>query len=235
MSSTSRRVLIIDDDLSFRKLLVMRLKSFIPGLTVDTFDNLESARSALSAMGDSGIEEFDLAILDEHLPDGRGADFLKEGWLHDLAVLSVSSDEAPEIPGTLMHAGATYFLSKVSVSEPLFRSLVLGLIERNELRRELEKARLNSAIVDTIKTLVSTLKHEINNPLGAVLGAAYLLRNQRDASADQKEAAELVESSGKRIKHVLDKLCETVALEPVTKGRQRVFHIPGDKRWDEES
>lgn len=227
MASTA---LIIDDDAAFKMLLERRLKSFMPDLAVTYFDKLAPAREFLTNAKELN---FDIVFLDEHLPDGRGADFLGEGLFGDLAVLSVSSDTAPEIPGKTLQAGAAFFLSKMSVSEPLFRPLVEGIIDRNRIQREFNRLKMDSVIVDTVRTLVGTLRHEINNPLGAVLGAAYLLRSHAGASPEQKEAAELVESSGRRIKHVLDELCKAVAVESVTKANQKVFHIPGDKPWDD--
>jgi len=223
------QVLIIDDDLSFKRLLELRLKSFIPDLAVTHFSNLTDARNFLS----SRDVVFDLVILDEHLPDGRGVELLNEGRFGDIAVLSVSSDDDPAIPGASMQAGAAYFLGKVHVSEPLFKPLVRGIIDRNQIQRELTRARMNAVVMDTVKTLVATLRHEINNPLGAVLGATYLIRHAPAGSAEQKEAADLVDSSGKRIKHVLDQLCAAIEMEPVTKADQKVFHIPGDKPWGE--
>jgi DNA-binding NarL/FixJ family response regulator len=223
------QVLIIDDDLSFKRLLELRLKSFIAELSVTHFPALTPARTFL----DGEHPHFDLVILDEHLPDGRGVELLNEGRFKDIAVLSVSSDDDPAIPGASMQAGAAYFLSKVSVTEPLFKPLVKGIIDRNQIQRQLAEARIKAAINDTVKTLVATLRHEINNPLGAVLGATYLLRNLPVGSAEQRDAADLVEASGKRIKHVLDQLCTAVEVEPVTKAAHKVFHIPGDSRWDE--
>lgn len=223
------QVLIIDDDRSFKKLLELRLRSFMEDMQITNFDNLTDARKFLEK---NRASEFDLVILDEHLPDGRGVELLQEGWFENIAVLSVSSDESPEIPGKTLRAGATYFLNKVHVSQPLFRPLVEGVVDRNKLQQEFNKIKVDTAIIDTVKTLVATLRHEINNPLGAVLGAAYLLRNNEKATPEQREAAELVESSGKRIKHVLEQLCQAVAIEPVTKANQKVFHIPGDKPWE---
>ena len=225
-------VLIIDDDAAFRKILEKRLTSFIPELTVSSCETLEAARKLLREVRS---ELFDLVIIDEHLPDGRGAEFIAEGWLQNLAVISMSSDDAPEIPGAVIQAGATYFVGKRNVSEALFRPLVSGIIDRNRLQRQLDAVRLNNTILDTVKTLVGTLRHEINNPLGAVLGAAYVLQRNKEAAPEQKEAAELVESSGKRIKHVLDELCKAIELEPVTKASHKVFHIPGDKPWEQKN
>ena len=228
--SETLNILMIDDDQDFKKLLEKRLRSFFTITNLTTFDNLTSARDFLKENPNS---KFDLVILDEHLPDGRGVELLKEGWFEDLAVLSVSSDTAPEIPGAALKAGATYFLNKASTSQGLFEPLVRGIIDRNRLQHQLTAARLDSAIIDTVKTLVTTLKHEINNPLGAVLGAAFILRNNPTANEDQKQAAELVESSGQRIKYVLEQLSKAIEIESVSKAHQKVFHIPGDKPWEE--
>jgi len=224
-------VLIIDDDESFRHLLQLRIKSFIPNLGVTVFDRLDQARKFLEA---NKSKSFDLVILDQHLPDGKGIELLTEGWFQELAVLSVSSDDAPEIPGASLQAGAAYFLNKKDISEALFKPLVQGIIDRNKLQHKLDQSKVDAAVIKSVKTLLDTLRHEINNPLGAVLGAAYLLRNNDAASEDQKQAAELVELSGHRIKHVLDELCQTVKLKSVTKANHEVFQIPGDEPWEKE-
>ena len=225
------KVLIIEDDETFQHLLEIRLESFMGELDVQSFSSISAAREWISSQESL---DFDLVVLDQHLPDGRGIDLLFEDWFQDLTVLAVSSDESPEMPGETLKAGATYFLSKANVSQPLFKPLIEGIMERNTLRKELTQLQVDSAIIDTVKTLVSTLKHEINNPLGAVLGATYLIRNNKEATKEQIEAAELAEESGKRIKHVLDKLAEAVKLDSLTKADQKVFHIPGDEPWEKE-
>jgi response regulator of citrate/malate metabolism len=225
------KILIIDDDESFKKILEVRLKSFLNPLEITWFNRTEKARQFLKEKPEI---EFNLVILDQNLPDGRGLDLLQEGWFKGLAVLSMSSDDAPTIPGDALRAGAAFFLNKSHASQALFQPLVLGIIDRNRLQRELEKIKVDQAVIDTVKTLILTLKHEINNPLGAVLGAAYLLRNNPNANEDQKQAAELVESSGQRIKHVIEQLSKAMSVDPVTKANQTVYHIPGDKPWDKE-
>ena len=221
------QVLIIDDDAAFRHLVELRLRKIDSKLILIEHDCIKDAREFLK----STDMVFDLVVLDQHLPDGRGLDLLKEGALSELAVLAVSSDDNPKMPGETMQAGATFFLNKVHISEPLFEPLVRGLIDRNRLQRELTTARIHSARIQSIKTLVSTLRHEINNPLGAVLGAAYLVKTAAGISSEQKQAAEIIEQSGERIKHVLKELCDATLLEAVEKGSEAVFQVPGDKPW----
>lgn len=226
--------LIIDDDKNFRRLLTLRLRSFFPGAQIREFDSLADVRSFLEGLQDESVE---LVILDQHLPDGKGTDLLREGWFHRLAVLSVSSDDTPSIPGESLKAGAAYFLRKTDVSEDLFEPLVRGILDRNRMQQALTKANVDRAVIDTVKRHIGTLRHEINNPLGAVLGAAFVLRNNPAASEDQKEAARLVEESGKRIKYVLDQIIGSMEshtpLEEVTKADTKVFRIPGDEPWEE--
>ena len=88
--------------------------------------------------------------------------------------------------------------------------------------------------MESIKTLIGTLRHEINNPLGAVLGGAYIIKSAGRLGSQQKEALKLIEESGKRITTVLNSLCEAAELEEVTKGQEQVFHVPGDPAWDQD-
>lgn len=224
------KVLIIDDDVAFKRLVELRLKSFLSDLEMVHYQNLGDARRALAETPD---HHYDLVVLDEHLPDGKGVELLKDNLFQDVAVLCVSSDHDPELPGRTILAGANYFLNKLHVSEPLFRPLVEGIVDRNRIHRELMRIKTQAAVMDSVRTLLMTLRHEINNPLGAVLGAAYLLGKAESATPEQRQAAALVESSGQRIKHVLEQLGNAVSLESVTKANTKVYHIPGDQPWDE--
>lgn len=222
-------VILVDDDAQFRKLLEMRLRSFLGDVSLAAYSNLADARAALRG---ENRRNFDLVILDQHLPDGRGVELLHEDFFSDHAVLCMSSDSDPNLPGQTVLAGANYFLSKVHVSEPLFRPLIEGLIDRNKIQRELTRVKTDAAVMESVRTLVMTLKHEINNPLGALLGGAFLLAGNKGSAEDQQQAARLVEQSGQRIKHVLEQLCSAISLDPVSKGGHTVFHVPGDKEWE---
>lgn len=224
-------ILIIEDDDSFRRVLELKLRLFLGEIE---FTNCTTVAAAKKLLQSKPIEDFDLVFLDQHLPDGRGQDLLASGIFKDCAVISVSSDPAPDIPGATIKAGAAFFLEKARIGESLFRPLVEGIIDRNRIQKKLMLAQVDAAVIDSVRTLVSTLRHEINNPLGAVLGAAYLLRNNQEVTKEQREAAELVETSGKRIKHVLDQLCDAIELNQVTKAQTKVFHIPGDQPWETE-
>jgi len=91
MVTTPFRVLIIDDDVSFVKVLQLRFAGFLWGrFSLLHLQNLTDARQHLKNIGPSAFagkvaerakviaDEFDLVILDEHLPDGEGLIFYRK-------------------------------------------------------------------------------------------------------------------------------------------------------------
>ena len=218
---------MVEDDLSFQKVVELRLRSWNDQIELTVAGTIAQARFIL----DSPDRSFDLVILDQHLPDGIGSSLVDHPRLGDSAVLAVSADLSPETPGAAVLAGAQHFLEKRQVSEPLFIPLLEAMLARKKLEKELSLAKLKQLKTQTIKMLVSTLRHEINNPLGAVLGGTYLVRNSGGLSTEQTEALKLIEASGNRIKHVLNQLCEAVEVQEVTKAQEQIFHVPGDKPW----
>ena len=58
------------------------------------------------------------------------------------------------------------------------------------------------------------------------------MKQDGELASDQQDALKLIEQSSHRIKHVLEALCETADLEEITKGKEEIFQVPGDKEWD---
>lgn len=224
-------ILIIDDDYDLVDLIKIKLESILNGPIINHYGTLKDAEEYLK----STKYNFDLIIIDQHLPDGKGTDFIKKGFFSNSAVLSVSSDPAPEIPAESIQAGATFFLQKENITSPLFTPLIKGLIQRNVMARALNEANIKLTMLDTIKRLISTLKHEINNPLAAIIGGLYLLKKSSNLSENEKEALGLIDNSSNRIKEVLDKLSIAKEIETVKKADQKLFHVPGDEDWNKKN
>jgi signal transduction histidine kinase len=76
-----------------------------------------------------------------------------------------------------------------------------------------EMARLNAQVVDyeqklaDAATLVAHVRHEINNPLAALLGQAQLLLRE-ELSERSRKRAETIESQAKRIQEIVGELRE---------------------------
>lgn len=223
------KILVVEDDESFLKIVDIRLRSWRQDVDIVHACSIREARRIL----DRSKEGFHVAIVDQNLPDGKGSEIIDHQALRESTVLAVSSDDSPELPGATVKAGAHHFLHKRQVTEPLFVPLLDALVTRKDLERQLFSTRLKQSRLETIRTLLSTLRHEINNPLGAVLGGTYILRSSGKFASEHADTIRLIEASGNRIKHVLSQLCETAELETVKKANEDMFHIPGDAPWED--
>lgn len=223
----SIKVFILEDDENFLNILTTKLKTFLTAAEITTCSNLADAKEHFL----NNEPCYDVFLIDEHLPDGLGLDLVKENYFENEAVIVISSDSSNELPNKAYRAGVMYFLNKTQIRDDLFEPLIQGIIDRNRIQKKLIFTLVQQAELKAVKTLVSTLRHEINNPLGAVLGAAFLIKNEKSANPEQKQTAELVEQSANRIVHVLNQLCDAIKLNEVSKANELVFHVPGDKEW----
>ena len=77
-----------------------------------------------------------------------------------------------------------------------------------------EAARLRAAVADYERQmtdaadLVARVRHEINNPLAALLGQAQLLLRQQDLSEKSRKRAVTIEQQAKRIEEIVGQLRE---------------------------
>ena len=80
-----------------------------------------------------------------------------------------------------------------------------------------ELARLRTLVSDyeqkmtDAAALVAHVRHEINNPLAALLGQAQLLLRQQDLSEKSRRRAETIETQAKRIEEIVGQLREIQA------------------------
>lgn len=223
------KALIVDDDNSFIKVVKLCLLSWRSDLQIQVARTISEARQLLA----SAEPPYELIVLDHHLPDGLGSELFDDQSLSHAVVIAVSADETPELPGSVIKAGASHFLEKALVTDRLFIPLVEALLERAALNRALIASEVKESQLKTIRMLIATLRHEINNPLGAVLGSTYLIKTRGQLRDDQREALRLIEESSYRINHVLERLADAIDVEAVVKGQQEVFQIPGDISWDD--
>ena len=78
--------------------------------------------------------------------------------------------------------------------------------QTNELARLRALADEYEAKLSAAATLVARVRHEINNPLAALLGQAQLLLRDQELNDRQRRRAETIESQAKRIEEIVGEL-----------------------------
>jgi DNA-binding response OmpR family regulator len=191
------RLVVVEDDLIVRTLLVKRLRS--SGYTVDAAqdgrEGLEVARRVQPA----------LILTDWMMPEMDGPTLIaavrEDALLRRVYVILLTSkdDRADRVTG--LDLGADDYLVKPWSDDELLAHVRSGL-RIQALQRDLAEAEHKSALL----TMAATLGHEINNPLTALLAAVQIARHQPPRDAALAEFLDRLERQMERIAEVVRSL-----------------------------
>jgi signal transduction histidine kinase len=161
--SASTRILLVEDSRSDARLLEATLQD--AGVHRFRLTHVERLDEALAALGG---DDFDVVLLDLHLPDSQGLDtlaaFKRDQPGVPVMVLTGLDDE--ELAVRAVQAGAQDYLPKGLVDGALLARLIRHAIERHQIGVELERARTEQLrLRDQFLTHVS---HELRTPLAAM-------------------------------------------------------------------
>jgi DNA-binding response OmpR family regulator len=174
---TTVKILLVDDDKMNGTLLQKRLEK--KGFKVDFVDNAELCFKALEK------EEYSLILLDIMMPDMPGTEVLakiretKNNF--ELPIIMVTAkDEASDLVDAL-NRGANDYLTK-----PVNMEIAIARINTQLQITHLIEESLKAKQVSTINTMVTTLNHEINNPLAIAIGNLTIAKEKVDAARIDK-------------------------------------------------
>jgi two-component system KDP operon response regulator KdpE len=154
--ASKKRILLVDDDTSFRKALRYALE-------VAAYEVIESGT------GEGGMAEMayhgpDILILDVGLPDMSGLDFLKRvrEWSNvPVLVLTVSDDDEKKV--TALDLGADHYLTKpTSMGELLARLRVI--LRRSKHEKDLPVVRFGDVEFDLERLIVTRRGAQVKLP-----------------------------------------------------------------------
>lgn len=167
--SSSRRLLIVDDDEGILKLLSSFLES--KGFQVEQCRNIQEAREKVS----QGLP--DLILLDYQLPDGVGTDLLRElgdrSLLCSVVMMTGVAKDNVGIATDAMRLGAVDYLTKPFSLTSLESKVVASLAEQ-ELRRQrreelLRKRVFSRQILWAVERERQRLSGELHDEIGQAL------------------------------------------------------------------
>jgi len=191
-------IIVIDDDYSIRRLIKFTLEK--------EHYKVITAEDALEGINTLNSRKIDLIILDIIMPDIDGYEALK---------VIKSSEQLKEIPVLLLTAkneiddmmrgfelGADEYLAK-----PFELSELLARI-RNLLRiKELQNKILQAERMAAVGQIALTIRHEINNPLTAVIGQCeMILRKGNLLPKDVRVILEEIYKQGITIEGIISRL-----------------------------
>ncbi|MFW5856891.1 MAG: response regulator [Planctomycetota bacterium] len=192
------RILVVDDEETVRRFLKDILSSL--DYAVETASDGEEGLQRIRN------EAFDLVISDICMPELDGLGLLEA--LHDM----------PEAPGVILLTGYGELDTAIRalnlgaydyIGKPVTPTEIAKRVERyareRELERRLEQERIERAKAETVRKMVVTLSHELNNPMTSVMGnLSYLLHH---ASEEEPEDLQhVIESMNRNCQRMADLL-----------------------------
>ena len=176
------KILIVDDDLVSGNLLTKRLNK--KGYACSYVDSGEACLAALK------LESYSLILLDIMMPNMSGTDVLKvireEHNSFELPIIMVTAkDDTSDIVESL-NSGANDYITK-----PINMDIAMARIHTLLQVQSLFEDSLKSKQITTINTMVTTLNHEINNPLAIAVGNLTIAKNKIDEKKIDKALAAL--------------------------------------------
>mgnify|MGYP000963970495 FL=1 len=191
-------IIVIDDDYAIRRLIKFTLEK--------EHYKVITAEDALEGINTLNSRKIDLIILDIIMPDIDGYEALKiiksSDHLKDIPVLMLTAKNEIDDMMKGFELGADEYLAK-----PFELSELLARI-RNLLRiKELQNKILQAERLAAVGQIALTIRHEINNPLTAVIGQCeMILRKGSHLPQDVRVILEEMYKEGVAIEGIISRL-----------------------------
>jgi len=191
-------IIVIDDDYSIRRLIKFTLEK--------EHYKVITAEDALEGINTLNSRKIDLIILDIIMPDIDGYEALKviksSEQLKEIPVLLLTAKNEIDDMMRVFELGADEYLAK-----PFELSELLARI-RNLLRiKELQNKILQAERMAAVGQIALTIRHEINNPLTAVIGQCeMILRKGNLLPKDVRVILEEIYKQGITIEGIISRL-----------------------------
>jgi CheY-like chemotaxis protein len=232
------RILVVEDDPIQAAVISELLRE--QGARVDCLSTLADGRLRLRGA------PIDLLLLDRTLPDGEGLLLCEEiratPELREMPVILITARDSVEDRVAGLMRGADDYIPKpfhpkefLARVHGCLRTLALQrelkaqaeeLAEKNRLLLEAQERVVRSERLAAIGEVGLAIRHEINNPLGTILGFSDLLLMQAESlPAEAQRKVELIRRSALRIRDVVRRLEDLRDDRPVE-------YIPGLQMTD---
>lgn len=216
-----REILIVDDSESDREAITHALRS-------DRSCRYQFHQAATGAQALELVRKangnIDLIILDWHLPDLTGIEFVRalrgNAQIPPYPIVLITSSGSTAIAQDALQVGVQDFFTKSMV-----RGDILPLVTRNAMdrfrliqrlvysERDAREAKVRAEDANRAKSnFLTSMSHELRTPLTAVLGLAELLLDDPGAR-DARQMLEMIQSNGKHLAELLNDILDLAKIE----------------------
>jgi CheY-like chemotaxis protein len=203
------RVLIVDDD----SLGISLMKKAMEGKGY----KIATAKNGKTALTKAWANNFDIIILDIKLPDINGFQICEKLKQHPstsnipVVFLTGLNNQKDVIKG--FESGAVDYISKPFNADE-FNSRLENQLKLREYAQEMEEnARISEEAKKNISTFISSLAHELKNPLNSIIGFSEILQGKNISEEEKINYLKHINGSGQDLLHLLNDLIDLSKIE----------------------
>ena len=203
------KVLIVDDD----SLGIRLMKKALDGRGY----KIATATNGKTALTKAWANNFDLIILDIKLPDIDGFQICEKLKQYPsttnvpVVFLTGLNNQKDVIKGFEM--GAVDYISKPFNADEFIKRVDNQLKLRDYTKNLEENARISEEAKLNINTFISSLAHELKNPLNSIIGFSEILQGKNISEDEKFSYLKHINGSGQDLLHLLNDLIDLSKIE----------------------
>ncbi len=209
MKTKANKILVVDDD----KPMLMMIKETLQGCNL----LIATAESGKAALAKAKTNQFDLILLDIHLPDMDGYKVCESLKLHpatfETPVIFLTVNRDIESLSRGFDAGAVDYITKPFHPQELKKRIELHINERNYNKFLKDRSQQNEKKRQDIALFISTLGHELRNPLNSILGFSEILKKKEITEKERITYAGYINRSGNLLHKLLNDIIDISKIE----------------------
>jgi CheY-like chemotaxis protein len=203
------KVLIVDDD----SLGIRLMQKALEGKEY----KIATAATGKTALTKAWANNFDIIILDIKLPDIDGFTICERLKQHPatanvpVVFLTGLNNNHDVVKG--FEAGAVDYISKPFNAEEFTKRVDNHLKLRDYAKNLEENARISEDAKQNISSFISSLAHELKNPLNSIIGFSEILQGKNISEEEKVSYLRHINGSGQDLLHMLNDLIDLSKIE----------------------
>jgi DNA-binding response OmpR family regulator len=204
------KIVLVEDNRFHAMLFQQAVKERYPEFEVSIY---ATGKEFLKTINDG---DEDLIAVDFNLPDMDGLQLLSliRSEKPDIPVILITGAGSEQTAVEAMKSGATDYIAKSGDYGSTIPRVIKQAYQKQQLiqkNRRLETKAREAEKLEVITTMASTLNHEVNNPLMAILGNIELLLDDRNHTDEGiVEKLKMIETSARRIQEITHQMANLI-------------------------